>query len=224
MAVPLRDAFAHELALLGLRLLDESEEAQAALALARRCVGSYDTLLVEAVERRERAAATIEAEIVRRVESLLALQAPVAGDLRFVLATLAAAQHVQRASRNALRAVRVATPSAGVHAEEAIVACVEEMADRAGEMLRSATAAFARRDAAAARRVVDEDLVVDALHADAAHRVLDLAREPALREWSIGVLFSSRWFERAADHAVAVADGVPYLLQGAPPWQARDLA
>lgn len=211
VATPLRDAFAQELAELGVLLLDQADEAHAALVLARRCVGIYDDVLVDAVGRRDRAAAQLESEVGRRVESLLARQAPVARDLRYVLAALEASHRIRRVAQNAYRAVRIARARTGVVEEEAVIAHVEEMADRAAEMLRDAAVAFARRDEALARLVIEEDEAVDRLHAQAADRVLDLGAFPRLRDWTIGVLFVARWFERAADEAVGVAEQVPHL-------------
>ena len=88
-----------------------------------------------------------------RVETLLARQAPVAGDLRTVLAALHINRSLERAAHNAARVAHLATPPPRrALVEEAVITdALRAMGDRGAEMVRTAVDTFERRDANAAR-------------------------------------------------------------------------
>lgn len=169
------------------------------------------TLVAEAEVRR------LYHETEARVETLLARQAPVAGDLRTVLAVLHINRSVERAAHNAARVAHLATPPPRrALVEEAVIAdALRAMGDRGAEMVRTAMDTFARRDANAARLLSTLDELVDRENEKIADTILAIdINDPELRQWAARMLFAGRWFERVGDHAVNVAERTTYMVTG----------
>ncbi len=152
-----------------------------------------------------------------RVETLLARQAPVAGDLRTVLAALHINRSLERAAHNAARVAHLATPPPRrALVEEAVITdALRAMGDRGAEMVRTAVDTFERRDANAARLLSALDELVDRENEKIADTILTMENnDPELRKWAARMLFAGRWLERVGDHAVNVAERTTYMVTG----------
>jgi phosphate transport system protein len=153
----------------------------------------------------------------QRVETILARQAPVASDLRLVLAVLHINRSVERAAHNAARVAHLATPPPRrALVEEAVITdALRAMGERGAEMIRTAMDTFERRDANATRLLSALDEMVDRENEKIADTILaiDIA-DPELRQWASRMLFAGRWLERVGDHAVNVAERLTYMVTG----------
>ena len=89
---------------------------------------------------------------------------------------------------------------------------LQEMGDRAEEMLSVALDAFSNRDIEAAESLVRLDELIDRSNRRFVERVLEIADEPELREWTLRMVLVSRTLERIGDHAVDIGEQVAYLL------------
>ena len=196
---------------------DEGRLTAHAVAEATRALVDWS---VEAFE------ATLAAEVEvtqgyllteQRVESILARQAPVASDLRLVLAALHINRSVERAAHNAVRVAHLATPPPRrALVEEAVITdALRAMGERGAEMIRTAMDAFERRDANATRLLSTLDELVDRENEKIADTILAIdITDPELRQWASRMLFAGRWLERVGDHAVNVAERVTYMVTG----------
>ncbi len=188
--------------------------AEATHALVDWQVEAFEATLVAEVEVRR-----LYHETETRVETLLARQAPVAGDLRTVLAVLHINRSVERATHNAARVAHLATPPPRrMLVEEAVITdALRAMGDRGAEMVRTAMDTFARRDANAARLLSTLDELVDRENEKIADTILAIdTNDPELRQWAGRMLFAARWLERVGDHAVNVAERTTYMVTGEP--------
>lgn len=201
-------------------------EIQVVGALAAEAVSDASRALVEWEVDAFEAVVAAEAEVARRhgeielhVESLLARQAPVAGDLRTVLAVLHINRSIERAAHNAARVAHLATPPPRrALVEEAVVAeALKMMGERDTEMLRTALDALQRRDGNAARLLAALDELVDRENEKVAETILPLdAGDAELRQWAIRMLFAARWLERVGDHACNIGERVSYMVTAVP--------
>ncbi|MGH2554188.1 MAG: phosphate signaling complex PhoU family protein, partial [Actinomycetota bacterium] len=91
---------------------------------------------------------------------------------------------------------------------------LQEMADVAGTMLRTAIAALVRRDLKLCRVLPKMDDPVDRLNRGMYREVAALAGDPRMLEWGIHMNVVSRQLERVADHAVDIGEQVAFLLTG----------
>jgi phosphate transport system protein len=98
--------------------------------------------------------------------------------------------------------------------DEAISRSIEEMGQRAEQMIRVGMEAFAHRDAEQAQTLVDLDELIDRANRNATEDVLSLGHSPEEREYGLRMLVVSRCVERIGDHAVDIGEQVAYLVTG----------
>jgi phosphate transport system protein len=145
---------------------------------------------------------------------LLALQAPVAGDLRAIVGSIQNVADVDRMGALALHVAKIARRRHPQHAlPEEVNGYFSEMGRVAVELGNSAQEALVTRDPEQAARVREEDDAMDDLHRHLFTVLMD-------RDWKHGVTAAvdvtllSRFFERFADHAVEVANRVIFQVTG----------
>jgi phosphate transport system protein len=148
-----------------------------------------------------------------RAYEVLALQAPVAADLRAVLATVRMIGDIERAGDLALNIAKIVRHSAPLELPVPVRACLAEMDLRTRELLRAAAYAVRTREPEVAERA---DLMDDRL--DDLRRTL--YRGLLSGEWranriaTVNLPLVARYYERIADHAVSVAERVEFLSTG----------
>jgi phosphate transport system protein len=175
---------------------------QADLALAEQVITDNDRI-TQLSTRAEEAAFV-----------LLALQAPVAGDLRAVVTAIQIAADVDRMGALALHVAKIARRRHPQHAlPEEVNGYFAEMGRVAVELGKSAQAAILSRDPDKAAHINEEDDAMDDLHRHLFTVLMD-------RDWKHGVTAAvdvtllSRFYERFADHAVEIARRVIFQATG----------
>ena len=150
--------------------------------------------------------------IEEAVQSLLARQTPVATDLRLVLAMLHMNLHLERMADYSVTIAKLTKLVADVEPDAILLQSLQEMGERAEEMIRVALDALANRDLQAAESLVDLDELIDRSNRRFVERVVEIVAEPGLREWVLRMVLVSRTIERIGDHAVDIGEQVAYLL------------
>jgi len=153
-------------------------------------------------------------EIEETIQSLLARQTPVATDLRLVLALLHVNLHLERMADYSVTIAKLTKLVADVEGDPMLMQTLQEMGDRAEEMIRVALDAFANRDLAAAESLVDLDELIDRSNRRFVERVVEVVGEPGLREWVLRMVIVSRTLERIGDHAVDIGEQAAFLATG----------
>jgi len=211
----LRVSFSEELAQLEASLQEEGDLVLRALRSALNALARGDEELADEV-------IAFDDEVDRRyvaietgVQSLLARQTPVASDLRLVLAVLRVNLHLERMADYCVTVAKLTKlmGDLGV-ADDAILHSIEDMGQRAEQMIRVAMDAFAARDAEKAQTLVELDELIDRANRNASEDVLSLGDSPAEREYGLRMLVVSRCVERIGDHAVDIGEQVVYLVTG----------
>lgn len=206
--------FHDELSQLKARLLTMSGEAEAALGAAVDALIDRDRPKAEAVIAGDRVIDRMEMEIEEMCLNLLALQQPMAKDLRMLVAAFKICNDVERVGDHAVNiaqsAMRVG-PARAVTPEPQI----REMARLARGMLSDALEAFVRGDSRAARELVKRDDKVDALHRSLFSVLLTyMTEDPHLIGTGMELSLVSRNLERVADLATNIAEDVVFLVEG----------
>jgi phosphate transport system protein len=156
----------------------------------------------------------LQIEIDDRALKLLALQAPMATDLRLITSAMKINADLERIGdqavnigENALKLLRYPPIKPLID--------IPRMAEAAQAMTRDCLDSFVRKDVDMARRVLERDDEVDALK-DAVFRVLltYMMADPATIERALGLILISRNLERIADHATNIAEDVIFLVEG----------
>ena len=150
-------------------------------------------------------------EAERDVAQLLALQAPVASDLRHALALLYCNLHVQSISDYAVTIARLTVAAASVSGA-AVPGSRLARADVAAAVVSQALRALVTRDAADIARVVETAAIVDAWAQELQRGVV--AGTGADGEASVQLAMIGRSFQRIASHALDIAEQAHYLATG----------
>jgi phosphate transport system protein len=154
-------------------------------------------------------------EVHQGVLSLLALQAPVAGDLRLVAALLHVIKHVERMGDQCVNMAKL-VPLGGHEppAEQRMLDLIQRMGHQARQQVIQCGQAFERRDVDMAQDLVRQDDVIDELNREVFHHALELGDEPDRREWAMHMMLVGRCIERIGDNAVDIGEQTAFVVTG----------
>lgn len=182
--------------------------AEAILDKSLRAVWERDTALAAEVKHDDLAIDRIDVEIDDAVLRILALDAPVARDLRLVVAIKTIATDLERVGDIA-RNIAGCARRLGGQAEIALPSGLHSLADDSRAALRSAVQAFADLDAASARAVLRADDEIDEQEDRLIRASIDeLEREPDTIRQQVDLIFIAQHLERIGDHATNIAEEV----------------
>lgn len=152
--------------------------------------------------------------IEKLVEETLALETPVAGDLRLVLAVLHDSIHLERIGDQAVTIAKLTKLTADLETRHDLVEGLREMGDRCEEMVKVALDSFADRDVERARSLVELDELVDRTNRRVTDKVLEMAASPGLQEWGMRMIVVARCLERIGDNAVDIGEQTAFVVTG----------
>jgi phosphate transport system protein len=154
-------------------------------------------------------------EVHQGILSLLALQAPVAGDLRLVAALLHVIRHVERMGDQCVTIAKI-LPLSG---HEPPVR--QEMLDRLLSMGRNVRAevlqakrAFAERDVGLAEDLVQQDRETNRLNREVFQLAIEVGDDAETREWAMHMIIVARALERFGDNAVDIGEQTAFVVTG----------
>jgi len=195
-------------------LLDMSGRAETLVQEAMAGLSERDLDQAKAVRRADDAIDALEIEVDERVLEFLALQRPMAGDLRLVFATLKASNDIERVGDHAVNIAKACRRIAA-HPPLPEIPEVWEMGRVVRRMLGDALDAFANRDAASARRIAEEDERVDAMRRSAFRIIISyMLEQPRYISPGLDTILVVQNLERIGDLATNVAEEVVFLLEG----------
>jgi phosphate transport system protein len=211
----MRLSFQEELSQLEASLQEEGDLVLRALRSALNALARGDGELADEVVAFDDEIDGRYFKIEEGVQSLLARQTPVAVDLRLVLAVLRINLHLERMADYCVTVAKLTKLMGELEvSDEAILRSLEEMGQRAEQMIRVALDAFANRDVERAESLVDLDELIDRANRRAVEDVLSLGDSAEEREYGLRMLVVSRCVERIGDHAVDIGEQVAYLVTG----------
>jgi phosphate transport system protein len=207
--------FHDQLGTLRQRLLDMSERAESLIDLAVDALLTRDQAKAEVVVASDREVDLLELEIEERAVSLLALQQPMARDLRFIISAIKISSDLERVGDHAVNIAQSALRLIAMRGSITPDPEIEDMARRARKMLADALDAFIRGDGALGREVCKADDTVDALH-DSVFRILltHMMADARTITPSLELFLVSRNLERVADLATNIAEDAVFLAEG----------
>jgi phosphate transport system protein len=211
----MRASFQEELEQLESAIQDEGALVLRVLRSALNALARGDDELADEVIRFDDEIDQRYLQIDEGVQSLLARQTPVAGDLRLVLAVLRVNLHLERMADYCVTVAKLTKLMGGLEVSDAqILNSLEDMGQRAEQMIRVALDAFSDRDVDKARSLQELDELIDRANRRATEDVLSLGDSPEEREYGLRMLVISRCVERSGDHAVDIGEQVAYLVTG----------
>jgi phosphate transport system protein len=188
--------------------------AEQAIQRAIEAYRTRDLSICDLVSRSEVAINRMERDIDQTALDLLAMEQPMAIDLRFILSVIkinADLERVGDAAKSISDRVRHMERMGGVE----LPVDIPRMASMAAEMVRKSLQAFIEGDAELARTVLTMDDAVDQMNRSSYKTLTKVMEEQShLAPQALNALMISRSLERVADHATNIAEDVIFWIQG----------
>lgn len=210
----LRQSFRSELEQLDQELIRMGALVEEQIRRAVRSLTGQDLELAQQVVADDDRVDTMEMDIERRCLTLLALQQPLAGDLRIVSTILKIITDLERMADHAVDIAQV-TVRLGHESLVKPLIDIPEMARLSSSMVRLALNAYIHRSLDEALTMIRLDDDVDHLYARIFDDLQDLMRErPEAVPQATHLLFVANYIERVADHATNLGEWVIYMVTG----------
>lgn len=207
-------AFDHDLDQLRASIAEMGGLAEAAISESMRALMQRDTEGAINVIENDRKIDALESEVERSAVQIIALRAPMADDLRDVVAALKIASVVERIGDYA-KNIAKRVPSIEESPNIEPLSLLPEMARIAGEMVHNVLDAFAARDAQKAVSVCERDRAVDDFYNSIFRTLLThMMENPHNITPATHLLFIAKNLERIGDHATNVAEMVYFAATG----------
>ena len=206
--------FVEELEQLKTKLLEMSSLVEAAIQRSISAVIHKDRGAADEVFRNEARINAIEIEVDEFCVNLLALQQPMAADLRLIVAALKINTDLERMGD---LAVNIAQRARSLMEEPVIKPMIDipHIAGLVQSMVRKALDAFVTRDPELARSVLASDDAVDNMRTACYHELVSfMEKDPQNIKAALDLLAVTRNLERIADHSTNIAEDVLFLVKG----------
>ena len=199
--------FEHNLENLRSKLLLMGQLANESLRTSIKALINADPVLAKSVREKDEEIDNLENEISEIVTTYLSTHAPVAADLRLLVATLKISHDLERIGDEAKAIARRSRKTVLHQFNE-----IPRMNEIAQEMLQDSLSVFVEFDEAKAKSIWTRDLQVDKLHGENNRFCLNMTeKEPTSATSAFEILFISKSLERIADHAVNISKEVVFM-------------
>jgi phosphate transport system protein len=154
-------------------------------------------------------------EVHQSVLSMLALQAPVAGDLRIVAALLHVIKHVERMGDQCVNIAKM-IPLSGHEppVREEVLSRLLHMGRAARSEVAQCKHAFGQRDMELAEDLVRQDREINRLNREVFQLAIDIGTDADTREWAMHMVMVARALERIGDNAVDIGEQTAFVVTG----------
>jgi phosphate transport system protein len=154
-------------------------------------------------------------EVHQGLLSLIARQAPVAGDLRIVAALLHTIRSIERMGDQCVNIAKL-IPLSGHEPpkDKDILDAIERMGGLTRSLVCQAKESFAERNVAVAQDLVRQDAEINRLNRGIFRHAVEIGDNLELREWAMFMILVARAIERIADNAVDIAEQTAFVVTG----------
>lgn len=197
----------HDLVLMG-------EQASAMIADAIAALVASDVEAAARVIDSDDIVDDLFLEVHHRWLATMALQTPVAIDLRLMSVILHVNSHLERIADLAVTVAKITELSQGLPHDPTVISHLQEMGDMVGSMVGHAMESFVNRDLEGALALPEMDRPVNRLNRKMVRKVVKFAEDTELLEWGVRMMVVSRTLERAGDNCVDIGEQLAFLLTG----------
>lgn len=212
-----RNVFDEELTRLNSDMAEMGRRIDAIMQGTLNTLKNMDIPMAKSIFPQDMEINTMEKSIERSCMNLLALQQPLARDLRVITATLKAITDMERISDQCADICEILSTVAGMSRLKASPRLIQ-MFEKAREMVAGAVDAYIRRDKEAAAAVCATDDEVDAMFSAAVLELCgQITRDNAAVPEHVDFMFIAKYIERMADHATNIAEWAIFIVTGVHP-------
>jgi phosphate transport system protein len=189
-------------------------------ALVEKAVEEANLALAE--NDRERAARVMAADdqvdaffisIEQQALVILAQQQPVARDLRLIITILRAVNELERTGDLAFNIAKVVVETTDLERPRPLRTLIYELGEACLRIMGRAIDAWATKDLDLATAISEMDDEIDSLYAELFGELVAVSSETDFQT-AMNLVLVGRWFERIADHAVNISEGIRYYITG----------
>ena len=212
-----RNVFDRELERLGADLADMGRRVDVVMLDTIHCLKTMDTAAAGRVFGHDGEINAREKSIEQSCMNLIALQQPLARDLRVITATLKVITDMERISDQCADICEILATVAGISVMNTSPRMIQ-MFEKAREMVAGAVDAYIRRDSGAAAAICEADDEVDALFSSTVLELCSqISRDSAAVPEHVDFMFIAKYIERMADHATNIAEWAIFIDTGVHP-------
>jgi phosphate transport system protein len=154
-------------------------------------------------------------EIEDRCYHVLALQQPMASDLRAIIAAVRLTSELERSGDLMVNVAKGARRIYGAHFDATLRGLIERMAEEAQRLLRLSIDAYVEQNAGLAAALDDMDDRLDQLHKDYIQAIFESHHSSTIDlQAAVQLALIGRYYERIGDHAVNIGNRVQYMVTG----------
>jgi phosphate transport system protein len=215
MSVDVRRGFHHDLDVVRDDIVHLAALTTEAVATATQVLLDGDLSAADELIQGDDVLDTLALEIEERCYQLLALQQPMATDLRALITAIRMVAEIERSGDLAVNIVKAARRMYGVELDPRLRGLLARLGEESARLFRLAIDAYVDRDAGLGAALDDMDDTVDLLHRDYIASIFEThdagatGLQPAVQLALVG-----RYYERIADHAVNIGERVRYMVTG----------
>lgn len=210
----MRGSFEIQLRELKLRVVKMGALVEEIIDLAVTSLTKQDLVMADLVYQKDDAIDELELEIEKTCMSLIALQQPMAKDLRTIGTILKLITDLERMGDNAVNIAKVTKEIGTAHLIKPLID-IPRMAKLTQDMVRRSLDAFVREDIDLATQVSEDDDAVDKIYEDIYMEIIELMRKDSSAIFQgTRLLFVGRYLERIADHTTNVCERIIYMVNG----------
>lgn len=215
MEMDIRKSFHHDLDFVRGEVVRLAGMVTESLAQATQAMLDGDLDIAESIIKNDDVLDALTLDIEERCYQLLALQQPMAIDLRTLLTDLRLAAEIERAGDLVVNIMKSTRRLYGVTLDPVIRGMIDQLGHKVGRLFRLSIDAYVDGDVALASALDDMDDDVDDLHSDYIQAIFE-AHERRHTDVQVAVQLAlvGRYYERIADHAVNIGERVQYMLTG----------
>jgi len=209
-----RQSYDQHLSDLQQELLKMASLVEEAIYRAVQSLANEDVAMAQQVIEGDHLIDQMEIEIEERCLRLIALQQPIARDLRVISTAIRIISHLERMADHARHIAKTTIRMDGQPLIKPLVD-IPRMAALAQKMLKDSIDAYVRLDVALAEQIGIDDDAVDALYSQVFRELLTyMMEDPRTIGQATHLIFVGRYLERIADHAQSIAELIIYLATG----------
>ena len=209
-----REKFHEQLERVELELLSMGELAATAVQRSVEGLVEHDAAKAQAVIDEDDPIDDLYLRIDQELLRMLALQSPVASELRLVSAILHSCHHLERIGDQAVNIAKLNLATKDLPSSRALLQQIEEMGTQVVVMIRTVMEAFRDRDLELCLKLPKMDDPVDRLNWAAHLEALKLADDRGALDWGLHMNLAARALERVGDNAVDIAEQTRFLITG----------
>jgi phosphate transport system protein len=215
MATDIRKSFHHNLDLVRDDLIRLGGMVTEALAQATEALLAGDLVTAERLISADDQVDALQVDIEERCYQLLALQQPMASDMRTLVAALRMVAEIERSGDLVVNLMKATRRIYGVDLDPKVRGLIAKLSEQVHRLFRLAMDAYADRNDSLAAALDDMDDEVDELHKDFIQSIFEVHEGGQLPlQTAVQLALVGRYYERIGDHAVNIGERVRYMVTG----------